>query len=261
MRFGVSIPNMGDPEALVELAAAADGAGWHGVFLWDHVVFVESARLDLHDPWTLLGAMATRTSTVRLGTLVTPLPRRRPWNVAKAVTTLDHLSGGRAVLGVGLGFPPDDEYARFGEAAGDRDRAARLDRALDLVRDVWTGDPVDALDGMALRPPPVQRPHPPVWVAAMSEPARRRAARWDGVVPLLPADDGITLLRPEDVADLVADHHPGGAWDVVVGLHWEEQPADYDAAGATWGTVSRDPWDPGWYDDLRAEVEAGPPAV
>ena len=259
MRFAVNIPNMGDAAAVVELAVAAERAGWDGVFVWDHVVYVADAGFEVHDPWVLLGAVAARTSTVRLGTLVTPVPRRRPWNVAKQVATLDHLSDGRATLGVGLGFPPDDEFARFGEPSGDRERAAALDAGLDLITAAWTGEPVAALDGMAIRPAPVQRPRPPIWVAATSEPARRRAARWDGVVPL--GAEGADLLRPDDVAALVRDHHPGGDWDVVCALHWEHTAEEYAAAGATWGTTSRTPFDATWYDDLRAEVEGGPPSV
>lgn len=139
----------------------------------------------------LLGAIAARTSRVRLGTLVTPVPRRRPWKVAKEVTTLDHLSGGRAVLGVGLGFPPDIEYGAFGEPTDVRVHGAKLDEALPIIDRLLRGDPVDH-DGehyqvhAHLNPPAVQRPRPPIWVAA-TLPHRRplaRARRWDGIFPI-----------------------------------------------------------------------------
>src|SRR5918994_6918124 len=127
MRFALSIPPFADAAAIVELAVDAEAAGWDGVFLWDHLQFQVGAGLPIHDPWVLLGAMAQATDRVRLGTLVTPLARRRPWMVARHLTTLDHLSGGRAVLGVGVGEPSDDDFAAFGEPADHRQRAAMLD--------------------------------------------------------------------------------------------------------------------------------------
>ncbi|HEY9379064.1 MAG TPA: LLM class flavin-dependent oxidoreductase, partial [Jiangellaceae bacterium] len=110
MRFGVSMPNAGDPTRLVELAVIAEDAGWDGFFLWDHLQLDAVGRPPMHDPWVLLGAIAARTSRVRLGTMVTPVARRRPWKLAKEITTLDHLSAGRVVVGVGLGVPAGTEY-------------------------------------------------------------------------------------------------------------------------------------------------------
>ena len=133
MKYGVSMPNMADPKVLVDLAVEAEAVGWDGVFLWDHVQWRRDVGNDIHDPWVLLGAIAVQTSTVALGPLVTPVARRRPQKLAKEVITLDHLSGGRAVLGVGLGAPAEDEFANFGDAADDRVRAARLDEGLAVL--------------------------------------------------------------------------------------------------------------------------------
>ncbi len=122
MRFAVSIPPFTDPNVMVELAVDAEAAGWDGVFVWDHLQWDTHRRLDVHDPWALLAAMAVRTERVVLGTAVTPLARRRPWVLAKQVVTLDHLSGGRAVLGIGLGEPADADFAAFGDEP-DKDAA------------------------------------------------------------------------------------------------------------------------------------------
>src|SRR5262245_21847971 len=94
MRFGMVLPG-GTAGEQVEQAVLAERCGWDGVFVWETAYGV--------DPWTLLGAMAAVTSRVRLGTMLTPLPWRRPWKVASQLVTLDELSGGRAILTVGLG--------------------------------------------------------------------------------------------------------------------------------------------------------------
>jgi alkanesulfonate monooxygenase SsuD/methylene tetrahydromethanopterin reductase-like flavin-dependent oxidoreductase (luciferase family) len=259
MRTAVSLPPFTDPGTLVALAVEAERAGWDGVFLWDHLVFQRQSRLDVHDPWVLLGAMAQATDRVRLGTLVTPLARRRPWVVAKQVTTLDHLSGGRAVLGVGLGEPPDDDFAAFGDPAEPGERAARLDEALDVVDRLLRG-PVQhrgthySVD-TDLLPRPVQQPRPPVWVGATA-PHRRplaRAVRWDGVVPLT----GYEPPTPDELADYLDGVERPPGWEVV--SMWSRGvPVDeYAAVGATW--VVEGCWPVGdWVDDLRRRIAAGP---
>jgi alkanesulfonate monooxygenase SsuD/methylene tetrahydromethanopterin reductase-like flavin-dependent oxidoreductase (luciferase family) len=258
MRTAVSLPPFTDPATLVAMAADAEEAGWDGVFLWDHLVWQRDLRLDVHDPWVLLGAMAQATERVALGTLVTPLARRRPWVVARHLITLDHLSGGRAVLGVGLGEPPDADFVAFGDAADPRERAALLDEGLAVVDGLLTGPLVHQGEryrvDSELLPRPVQEPRPPIWVAGIA-PHRRplgRARRWDGVVPL----GGDRLLTPAEVADYVGADHPRG-WDVVViaapGVPFDE----YEAVGATW--VVDGAWPVGdWVTELRDRVSAGP---
>ena len=260
MRTAVSLPPFTDAATLVGMAAEAERSGWDGVFLWDHMVLIRDLRLDVHDPWVLLGAMARATERVLLGTLVTPLARRRPWKLAREVITLDHLSGGRAVLGVGLGEPPDADFAAFGDPSGDRERAALLDEGLAVVDGLLRG-PLDH-DGAAyhvhaeLLPRPVQRPRPPVWVAAVA-PHRRplaRARRWDGVVPIS-LDH---LLTPDEVAAYLGDEPRPGGWEVVVNTAPGVPPADYAAAGATW--IIEGAWPQGdWVSELRTRIAAGPP--
>jgi alkanesulfonate monooxygenase SsuD/methylene tetrahydromethanopterin reductase-like flavin-dependent oxidoreductase (luciferase family) len=261
MRNAVNIPPFGPAEVLVSLAVEAEQAGWDGVFFWDHLVWLPQLRLDVYDPWVLLGAVAVRTERVRLGTMVTPLPRRRPWVVAKQLTTLDHLSGGRAVLGVGLGEPAHADFAAFGEPAGAGARAARLDEGLTVLDGLLRGR-VDH-DGEhfqvhnELLPRPVQRPRPPIWVAGVA-PHRRplvRAARWDGVVPL--GAEGV--LTPQELADylaLVMDRPV--EWDVVVARAAGVPLREYAEAGATWLVEGIWPGD-GWVDELRTAIRGGPP--
>jgi alkanesulfonate monooxygenase SsuD/methylene tetrahydromethanopterin reductase-like flavin-dependent oxidoreductase (luciferase family) len=261
MRFGLSIPPFADAAAIVELAVDAEAAGWDGVFLWDHLQFQVGAGLPIHDPWVLLGAMAQATDRVRLGTLVTPLSRRRPHVVAKHVTTLDHLSGGRAVLGVGLGSPPDGDFAAFGDEPDDVKRAAILDDALPAVAAMLAGGDVTYhgkhthVDA-ALLPVPVQRPRPPIWVAAVA-PHRRpleRAARWDGVAPIALPDGA---MRPDEVAAYLHAVDRPAQWDVVVPWCPGVSADDYTAVGVTWLIESTWP-EADWVTDFRGRVRNGP---
>jgi alkanesulfonate monooxygenase SsuD/methylene tetrahydromethanopterin reductase-like flavin-dependent oxidoreductase (luciferase family) len=236
MRFGLSLPNVGEP----------------------------GKDLVLADPWVVLGAIAARTSRIKLGTSVTPIPRRRPWKLAKEITTLDHLPGGWVIVGMGLGAPPE-EFTDFGEDAGGRVRAAKLDEGLGLLDAFLRGDRVDH-DGeqftvlARLTPATVQRPRPPIRVAAVL-PSRgpiEHARRWDGVFPLEPdAGGGLTLTT---VAQPAAELGP--AHDIVTALPPSKDPDEYAAAGATWGIEG-----PEWpeRDDPRPGAEErirqGPPRL
>ena len=253
VKYAISIPNFGsyaDPRGTAELAARAEAAGFDGFFVWDHIHNTgwapggPPAPLPAADPFMLLTAIALATQRMRIGPMVTPLPRRRPWKVARETVTLDHLSGGRVTFGVGLGFPPDDEYERFGERAGDRDRAARLDEGLEVLTRLWSGERVSyagahyTLDGVQFLPPPIQRPRIPVWCAGMwpGNGPFRRAARWDGVFPI---GDYPAMLGPDDVrriCELVRRHRGTlEGFDVVVPAPYEAGCDDeFAAAGATW---------------------------
>src|SRR6476659_4081610 len=129
MRFGLVVQmteSLGYPQPLAQLAREAEAAGWDGFFLWD--IFGGDAQhpTPVVDPWIMLAAIAATTERIRFGPMVTPVPRRRPWKLAREAVTLDHLSGGRLILGVGVGVPPE-EFQRFGEPADPRVRAAMLD--------------------------------------------------------------------------------------------------------------------------------------
>ncbi|HLM65043.1 MAG TPA: LLM class flavin-dependent oxidoreductase [Acidimicrobiales bacterium] len=259
MRTAVSIPSFANPDTLVALGVEAERAGWDGVFFWDHIVWRGDPPPDVHDPWILLGAVAAATERVVLGPLVTPLARRRPWVVAKQVTTLDHLSGGRAVLGVGLGEPPDADFAAFGDPSAARDRAAALDEGLAIVDGLWRGPLAHQGERFAveaeLRPRPLQRPRPPVWVAAVA-PHRRplaRALRWDGAVLLGPRG----VQTPNEVSAYLDGVERPPGWEVTA-MWAPGVPADeYADAGVTWLIDGADPQG-GWLDGLRARITAGP---
>lgn len=272
MRYGLSIPNFAEPGALVDVARAADANGWNGFFLWDHVVVDLGSPPPISEPWTVLAAAATATSRVRLGTIVTPVARRRPWVLARQVTTVDHLSGGRAVLGVGLGVPPEAEYAALGEPADPKRHATLLDEGLEVVDALWSGatvvhdGPAHHVHGVRFLPTPVQRPRVPVWVAA-TLPARagvRRAARWDGVAPIYSDGEDFRPVTPDEVASIVdqVNDRRGGTegFDVVV---WAIAPdatlrRAYEAAGATWLIEGPAPG-ADWLADAQAIAGAGPP--
>jgi alkanesulfonate monooxygenase SsuD/methylene tetrahydromethanopterin reductase-like flavin-dependent oxidoreductase (luciferase family) len=274
MRFGLHLPNfgpVGDPTILAGLAADAESSGWEGFFLWDHVLGDAAWREPMVDPWIALAAVASATHTIRLGALVTALPRRRPWHLARETATLDRLSNGRLVVGVGLGFPGDAEFAHFGEDAAVQVRARRLDEGLAILAGLWSGDPF-AFHGAEYRiretvflPTPVQRPRPPVWVAAHwpNRAPLRRAARWDGVFP---EHAGGGRLSPAELAELLAYVHENRVgsepFDAVIAGRSAElargELADYAAAGATWWLESISPSDP--LIDVRGRIVTGPPA-
>lgn len=262
MRFGVSLPNAGDPRELVRFAAELERAGWDGFFLWDHVQISAEMRPDVIDPWTVLGAIATATERIALGTMVTPVARRRPWKLAREVSTLDHLSSGRVILGVGLGWPPDDEFGAFGETTSSREHAAMLDEALPLLDSFLRGERVDH-DGAHYRvhahlaPAALQDPRPPIWVGTHLSNRRgvERARRWDGITP----QDwpGIT---PQQVAALAATLARGPSYDIVVrvGGPGSAPVAEYAPAGATWGIAGMlSPEET--HDEVRARLLPGPP--
>jgi alkanesulfonate monooxygenase SsuD/methylene tetrahydromethanopterin reductase-like flavin-dependent oxidoreductase (luciferase family) len=258
MRFGLSVPPFTDPAEVVRLAARAEASGWDGFFLWDHLQW--DGRVEVHDPWVLLGAIAQETERVRLGTMVTPLSRRRPQVVAKHLTTLDHLSGGRVTLGVGLGDPPDLDFSDLGDEPSYRVRAAITDEALDILAGLLSDGTADHEGAhlratTTLRPVPVQRPRIPIWIAGRAPHLRplERARRWDGYVPISSGD----FLTPDELASYVGAH-PHPAWDLVA--QWPDGTSvdDWAAAGATWLVRSVWPSEEGWLDELTELAATSP---
>src|SRR4051812_11972744 len=246
MRQGVVLPGGAASEQL-SLAVLAEEAGWDAVFV------PEGGYLT--DAWALLTAMAMRTERVRLGTMLTPLPWRRPWKLAAQVATLDELSGGRAILTVGLGAV-DTGLGRYPEVTDMAERALLLDRGIDVVRALWDGvtalDELDITEAVVAAPRPVQ-PHIPIWCVAVPKPrSMRRIARCDGVVA--------QVEGPDDLVEMLTwlDTNGGRPNDVIA--EGETSPDDrgrfdeWAAAGATWWLESR------WTapDELRERIGAGP---
>ena len=277
-----------DPKRLVELAVLAEDHGYDGFFLWDHLAFEPDGRLELADAMTTLGAIACRTERIRFGPMITPLARRRPWKVAKELTTLDTLSGGRLTFGVGLGEPTEIEFARFGEDPSGRVRAAKLDEGLQLIDQFLQGSTVN-FDGeyfsireATLAPRSVQHPRCPIWVAA-SLPARaglRRATRWDGCFPVkVPAsilDNTVSAtewrewwLTVDDyayVAEFIRDARGSlDGFDLIAAgstldssaAEARSQLAAVAATGATWWFEWLDD-KPGHFDAARDLIARGP---
>jgi alkanesulfonate monooxygenase SsuD/methylene tetrahydromethanopterin reductase-like flavin-dependent oxidoreductase (luciferase family) len=262
VRYGIALANLGtysDPRVAVRVAEAAEASGWDGVFLWDHLGFVWGPPTA--DPWVTLAAIATATSRVRIGTMVTPIARRRPHVLANQVATLDVLSGGRVTFGAGLGGSPS-EFGKFGEPTDPKVRAAMLDEGLELLRCFWSGEEVThrgehyTVEGVKLAPTPVQE-RLPIWIGGNKPASRRRALRWEGWVPdsVYPPNAGAS---PEDVAEGLNGAPPD--FDVaVIGESGRGDPRAYEEAGATWWLESIHD-QRGSAADRMQLVDAGPPS-
>lgn len=293
MRFGIHLPNfgpLGDARRVATWAREAEEAGWDGFFLWDHVARPGDA--DVVDPWIALAAAAALTDRVRLGALVTPIPRRRPWKLARETVSLDRLSGGRLVVGVGIGGGPGRrlEFDALGETADARTRGDQLDEGLAVLAGLWSGEPFAfhgrhfSLSQACFRPVPLQRPRIPVWVACGERTRRplRRAARWDGIFPLLTAlpAERRTAAFAACVAHVRALRREAGREaDPFDAVHLGESPADDPRraariaasarqAGATWWLermaparfgARQDGSGPWCEEDVLARIRSGPP--
>jgi len=234
---------------MADLAREAEEAGWDGFFLWDHII-AGAEGVPMLDVWVTLSAIAMNTSRIRLGATVTPLARRRPWKLARETVTLDHLCGGRLIVGAGLGV--DEDYAPFGEDCDARLRAAKLDEGLDILTGLWRGEPFEyhgqvyQVERTTFSPPSLQQPRIPVWVGGWwpTKAPFRRAARWDGVIPLKQSGDN--LLTPQEVREMGEyirqQRTCDGPFDVAI-INWSdpsdpqgaaEKVAAYAEAGTTW---------------------------
>ena len=280
LQRGLAVPCFAeDPMELAELGVEAERAGFDGFFLWDHIVFSNTGEgPPIVDPWLVLAVVAARTTRIRLGTMITPVPRRRPWQLAKETTTLDRLSNGRLILGVGIGSPAYGDFGIFHEPADERVRAELLDEGLDILAGLWSGERFSyqgrhfTLDPVRFTPTPVQRPRIPVWVGGVLPAARpiARAARWDGMVPIRFAERALVRPSAADMADagakIAAARAAAGSpaeFDLVVWAEVAELPAQvpeiarpYQDSGVTWWIETAKP-EPRWWEGVQERVASG----
>ena len=241
MKFGFVIP-WADAAEVGDLAEAAEEHGWDGVFVWEPVWGVDS--------WVSLGLAAVRTSKIRIGTMLTPPSRRRPWELASQVATVDRLSDGRVTLSVGLGAV-DTGMEAFGEECGKRERAELMDECLEIACGLWAGQPYE-FHGRHYDVSPtefptightIQRPRVPIWcVGAIGyERSMNRAFGWDGLIPQV-IDDGTARQATLQELAAIKDTLPGDGYDVIIEGVWaEHSPAAWADAGATWWLETQ--WD------------------
>ena len=290
MKFGLNMPNWaGSPDAavLADLAVAAEAAGWDGFFIWDHTFHM----FPVLDPWVVLTAVAVQTERINFGTMVTPVPRRRPIKLARETATLDNLSKGRLILGVGIGDMPW-EWAYCGEEPSLKVRGEMLDEALELLTACWQGqelrhhgqyyravaDPTEEND-LVFFPGAYENRQIPVWVGGIWPNKRpfRRAARWQGAYPIK-LEDYITPEIAKDISDTIMSYRQSDEpYDLVMsgwspGDNADEAAArvvPYAEVGASWWIESLDPWRYGWeqpgqvwpLDQLRERIQQGPPQL
>jgi alkanesulfonate monooxygenase SsuD/methylene tetrahydromethanopterin reductase-like flavin-dependent oxidoreductase (luciferase family) len=287
MHYAVYLPNFGsfgDARVLAGLARDAELAGWDGFFIWDHIAG-EGWMDGVVDPWVALAAVALSTERVRIGALVTPLPRRRPWKVARETVSIDRLSGGRLIFGAGIGNGKY-EWDDLGEEGDLKVRGAMLDAGLAVLTGLWRGEAFSH-DGAYYHvkearflPTPAQSPRIPVWVAGVwpNKAPLRRAARWDGVFPLFTIEGEEELAQLHAAVAYVREQRAhDGPFDIVYAGH--PTPGDnparaaaivgrYAEAGVTWWLEHINPFafggavDGAWpLDAMRERIHQGPPRI
>lgn len=279
MQFGVTLPFDEEPSLTVQLACDAEAAGWDGVFVWDGI--------NGNDAWVTLAAIAASTERIKLATMLTPISRRRPWKLAQEAATLDRLSGGRAILPVGLGAP-ETGFDLFGEETDRKRRAEMLDEGIDVLTGLWSGEPFSyegkhyPVGETTWFPVPVQRPRVPIWVVGAwpRMKSMRRVLRCDGIIPQKmggtqpPAspEEAWAMMSPDDIRAIrkwLAENGAADSFDVV----WEgDTPGDEPAraaeitrmwaeAGVTWWleAVWNAPRTRAGVEGMRERINQGPP--
>lgn len=269
MKYGFILP-FGDARVAADLAHEAEQAGWNGFFLWEPICGV--------DAWIGLTAAAMQTSHIRLGTMLSPISRMRPWELASKAATLDRLSSGRVIVSVGLGAIGTG-FAQFGEITDRKLRAERVNEGLEIITGLWHGQPfsytgkhyqlqpVDA----AAPPPPIQQPRIPIWVVgAWPHPkSMERALKYDGLIPqgLHAENEAQFQVFEEMMSSLRAQHTQRSAFDIVIDYKVPRtQRSDkaetvrrWASAGATWWIEGL--WEATDVQEVQQHIAQGPPRV
>jgi alkanesulfonate monooxygenase SsuD/methylene tetrahydromethanopterin reductase-like flavin-dependent oxidoreductase (luciferase family) len=280
MRYALALGNGGpyaDPRTMADLAVLAEDSGWDAVFLEDYICYQGTVGTPTYDPWVTLAAMATATRRIRLGTSVTPLPRRRPWKLAAEAITLDHLSGGRVILGLGAGDAREASFVTAGETTEQRVAGRMLDEGLELLAALVSGDTVShhgpyyGVDGLRLQPASLQRPRIPLWIGGdwLVRGVRRRMPLCDGccLYKGTPGVEPIQRLNADDVREMrsLIERERGSADGYEICVGGEPRAADRErerdrirslaAAGTTWWSEWVPPCEP---EQARRAVTRGP---
>lgn len=270
-----SIGELATPKHAKEHAVVAERAGWDGVFMADALGGPGRSYVD---PWITLASIAAETDDITLGSWITPLPRRQPWQLASELAALDRLSDGRVLLGVGLGAPWNYEVTGIGYDPASL--ADRYDEALEIITSLWSGEPVTYdgehyhLDELTLATTPLQEPRIPI-VMGFWWPNKRpihRAAAYDGIMPVAPSfygAEGVQGERPtgtpeEELAQLVEYYRTeaGGSGEIVLPIDAAETPPDFvelcESHGVTW-TLTTDLLEGDSHDANLERILEGPP--
>jgi alkanesulfonate monooxygenase SsuD/methylene tetrahydromethanopterin reductase-like flavin-dependent oxidoreductase (luciferase family) len=252
LKFAIYMPNFGysyNPLDFAELAKEAESAGWDGFFLWDHLVFMEGLEAPVLDPWITLSAIAMNTKKIKIGPLITPISRRRPWKLAREIISLDHLSNGRLIFGVGLGAPEYD-FTTFGESFDNHIRAKKLDEGLEVLLGFLSGNDFSyegdyyKIRNVKFKPAPLDGKIP-IWVAGMwpNKKPFLRASKFDGVFPIH-ADwpQNLTIEDVRKIKNLVFKNRPNSdRYDIIIAGETPSNTAEgitivepYKKVGVTW---------------------------
>lgn len=258
----------------VDLALAAEDAGWDGFFIWDHVWACWEDTMGVVDPWIVMAAVAAKTEEIKIGPMVTPIPRRRPSKLARETVSLDHLSNGRLIMGVGLG--DSRELGHFGDTHNPKARGKMLDEGLEVLTGLWSGEPF-SFEGeyyqqreVTFLPKPVQKKIP-IWVAGYwpNKAPFKRAARYDGVFPLANSEDGISLEQLKESLSIIENERGNLLnYDIVVSgmTKGDDKKADSEIiqlcadAGMTWWLEYLIDWGK-TPKEMMERVKRGPPEI
>jgi hypothetical protein len=269
MKYGFVI-DAADVRTIGELAQETEAAGWDGAFISDALF----SGMAWFDPCVALAVMATRTERIRIGTMITPVSRRRPWKLAREAVSLDQLSAGRMTLGVGLGAADHDGgFAKVGEEMDIKVRAQMLDEGLEILDGLWRGKPFSfsgehyQVEEMTMLPTPVQSPRIPVWVVGVwpRQKSLRRALKWDGIIPQkYKTMDRMTPAEVQTMKQFIDDERKASTpFDILVGGQTPgankkqavKRVRPFEEAGATWWIENV--W--GSLDKMRKRIKQGPP--
>ncbi len=248
MHHALSLPPFGDlsdPSALVDIALAAEANGWDGVFVWDHLLRPIEQATRIADPWIMMTAIAAATSRIRIGPMVTPIPRRRPLKLAREIATLDLVAKGRLTMGLGLGVDSGGELTRTAEELDPKVRGEMLDEGIDVLDQLLRGEHVVhegkhyKMDGITLAPTGVQQPRVPFWLATRGANLTplKRAARFEGLCP--------TVISPErfgEIVDYIANLRGNlDGYDFALMVTPDHHFDEYASRGATWAIHEMQP--------------------